>query len=456
MNFPRVAAARDLGLKAALGIPILGNQDVVAVLEFFLCEPRGEDERLVTLITAVAAQLGLVIERKRAEERTREALHHLSERVKELTLLHEAARVLGDEQRPVAELLRDFVSIVPSAWQYPQITAARITLGQCEFSTPNFVESRWLQRAFFKTLDGQQGKLEVAYTGERPGEFAGPFLAEESRLIESLARMVGSALQRRSAWEELNRVNAELEQTIAARTAALEAKTRELESFSYSVAHDLKAPLRGIDGYSRLLLEDHADHLNDEGRTFLHNVRESTGRMGQLIDDLLRYSRLERRAFAAKIIDLRSFIDALVEEKRDDLDLRKINLTMDVKPASVMADPDGLAQAMRNYLENAIKFTRDVPQAQIHIGAAKTENGYQFSVRDNGIGFDMKYHDRIFEMFQRLHRVEDHPGTGIGLAVARKAAERMGGRAWAESAAGQGATFYLEIPSANTIVAERV
>jgi signal transduction histidine kinase len=451
-NFPRGVVARELGLKAALGIPILGNQEVVAVLEFFLFEPRDEDERLVQLITAVAAQLGLVLERKRAEERTRQALHDLAERVKELTLLHEAARILGDEERPVTELLRELVSMIPPAWQYPEITAARIRSDETDIATPNFVESPWLLRASFTTADAQQGSLEVRYTEERPTEFEGPFLAEERSLIESLARMVGSALRRRSAWNELNRVNTVLEQRIAERTAALEAKTRELEAFSYSVAHDLKAPLRGVDGYTRLLLEDYGDRLTGDARTLLDNVRVSSERMSQLIDDLLRYSRLEHRAFSASIIDLRAFIGALVEEKRADLNQREIKLSIDVDLGadSIVADPDGLAQAMRNYLDNAIKFTRDVADAQIHIGAANAGKGCRLWVRDNGIGFHMKYHDRIFEMFQRLHRVEDHPGTGIGLAVARKAVERMGGRVWADSAVGAGATFYLEVPNAAT------
>ncbi|MGH7929349.1 MAG: sensor histidine kinase, partial [Candidatus Binatia bacterium] len=133
-------------------------------------------------------------------------------------------------------------------------------------------------------------------------------------------------------------------------------------------------------------------------------------------------------------------------EKRADIEQLKINITLDIIDASVLTDSEGLAQAMRNYLDNAIKFTRNVQEPSIQIGAAKFEKAHRLWVRDNGIGFDMKYHDRIFEIFQRLHRMEDHPGTGIGLAIARKAAERMGGRVWAESSIGAGATFYLEIP----------
>ncbi|MGH9849987.1 MAG: ABC transporter substrate binding protein [Blastocatellia bacterium] len=251
--------------------------------------------------------------------------------------------------------------------------------------------------------------------------------------------------KRKRAKEELDQLNAELEQRVDDRTAELGAKTKELETFSYSVAHDLKAPLRGIDGYSRLLLEEHLERLDEEGRAFLHTIRDSTERMNQLIDDLLAYSRIERRALSVESIELRPFVETLVEERRPEMEERRINLTVKVNGGIVAADSEGLAQALRNYLDNAIKFTGDVPEPRIEVGAEETEKICRLWVRDNGAGFDMKYHDRIFEIFQRLHRLEEYPGTGVGLAIVRKAMERMGGRAWAESGVGQGATFYLEI-----------
>jgi signal transduction histidine kinase len=172
----------------------------------------------------------------------------------------------------------------------------------------------------------------------------------------------------------------------------------------------------------------------------------STERMDQLIDDLLSYSRLERRELRSSRVELRPFVEALVEERRPELEARRIKLTLQVGAGTVWADTDGLAQAFRNYLDNAIKFTRDAAQPCVEVGADERDGSCYLWVRDNGIGFDGKQRDRIFEIFQRLNREQDYPGTGIGLAIARKAMERMGGRAWAESAAGQGATFYLEIP----------
>ena len=255
--------------------------------------------------------------------------------------------------------------------------------------------------------------------------------------------------RRKRARELLAQLNAELEERIAARTAALDAKTRELEAFAYSVAHDLKAPLRGIDGYSRLLLEDHKDQLDDEGRSFLNTIQASADEMNQLIQDLLDYSRLERRELNPHRLELQPLVRALVEQKQHEIVDRDIDFHVTVNGGYVMADANGLSQALKNYIDNAVKFTRDVAEPTVEIGSRETPGGYLLWVRDNGIGFDMKYHDRIFNIFQRLNHSEDYPGTGIGLAIVRKAMERLGGRAWAESEPGRGATFYLEIPQAN-------
>ena len=252
--------------------------------------------------------------------------------------------------------------------------------------------------------------------------------------------------RRRRAKEALDELNAELETRIEARTNALNAKTRELETFAYSVAHDLKAPLRGIDGYTGLLLEDYAQELEGEGRTFLEKIQGSTDEMNQLIDDLLAYSRLERRELKTDRVELAPVINSLVEEKRREATERPIEFIVDVNGAIVIADMSGLAQAVRNYLDNAIKFTRKVTQPRIEVGSKEDSERCLLWVRDNGIGFDMKDHDRIFDIFQRLNGTEDYPGSGVGLAIVRKAMERMGGRAWAESEPGNGATFYLEFP----------
>jgi signal transduction histidine kinase len=252
--------------------------------------------------------------------------------------------------------------------------------------------------------------------------------------------------RRRRAKAALAKLNVELEERIAARTAALHAKSQELETFAYSVAHDLKAPLRGIDGYSRLLLEDHADSLNDEGRLFLKTISASSEEMSQLIEDLLAYSRLERRELKTNQLELKPLIRDVVAQKKSEMGDDKIDFVVNVNGGTVLADEKGLAQALKNYVDNAIKFTRLVSHPRIEIGSEDTPRGCLIWVRDNGVGFDMQYQDRIFNIFERLNTSDEFPGTGIGLAIVRKAMERMGGRAWAQSQPGQGATFYLEIP----------
>jgi len=258
--------------------------------------------------------------------------------------------------------------------------------------------------------------------------------------------------RRQRAKAELAQLNVELEERVTERTSALAAKTRELETFAYSVAHDLKAPLRGIDGYSRLLLEDYTDKLDEDGREFLHTIRSSTNEMSQLIEDLLAYSRLEQQEMSSTQIELRPLIESLVEKKRNEMGERKVDFTVNVNGCTVIADVNGLAQALRNYLDNAIKFTSDAAESKIEIGTEETEKNCRVWVRDNGVGFDMKYHDKIFEIFTRLRYDEEYAGTGIGLAIVRKAVERMKGRVWAESSPGKGATFYLEIPKGGAVI----
>jgi len=252
--------------------------------------------------------------------------------------------------------------------------------------------------------------------------------------------------RRRRAKEALDRLNAELETRIDQRTDALHAKSRELESFAYSVAHDLKAPLRGIDGYSRILLQDYSESLQDDGCTMLQTIQDATDEMTRLIDDLLAYSRLERRELRTDTVELAPVVTSLVEEKKREWAERAIDFVVDVNGAVVLADASGLTQALRNYLDNAIKFTGKVSAPRIEVGSKEDAESCVLWVRDNGIGFDMEHHEQIFDIFQRLNVADDYPGTGIGLAIVRKAMERMGGRAWAESKPGAGATFYLEIP----------
>jgi signal transduction histidine kinase len=252
----------------------------------------------------------------------------------------------------------------------------------------------------------------------------------------------------RQSENQYRLLNVDLEARIHERTAQLEVANQELEAFAYSVSHDLKAPLRGIDGYSRLLLDEYAACLNDEGRAFVHNIRQGTQRMATLINDLLAYSRMERRALHCDLLDLRALLAGIVADYAAEIERQGATVRLALPPTlQVCADLDGLRQALRNLLDNALKFGRAGVPVEVEMGGQVDEGVVTLWVKDNGIGIDPRFHERIFEIFQRLQRAEDYPGTGIGLAIVRKALQRMGGRVWIESAAGQGTIFFLELPA---------
>ncbi|WP_232297998.1 PAS domain S-box protein [Nitrosospira sp. NpAV] len=259
--------------------------------------------------------------------------------------------------------------------------------------------------------------------------------------------VVKDITERKNAEDALRDAKVNLEHKVDERTAQLLAKGKEMESFCYSVSHDLRAPLRGIDGYSRLLLEEYHDRFDEEGQNFLKNVRTATKYMTDLIEDLLAYSRLERQGISRTAVELSSFISNLLDQYHTRA--QNVRLTVEVSDFQVSVDPEGLAIALRNLIDNALKFSGYAPEPAIEIRARAASNHCILSVRDNGIGFDMRFYEKIFEVFQRLHRAEEYPGTGIGLAMVQKAMERIGGRVWAESQPGAGATFYLQLPLLN-------
>lgn len=220
----------------------------------------------------------------------------------------------------------------------------------------------------------------------------------------------------------------------------------ELETFTYSVSHDLKAPLRGIDGYSQLLLENVENKLDAESIAFLNYIRISAEQMNILIEDLLAYSRMERKDFQAQKVEIKPLIENLLNQLSNSIDEHKVKIIVDIpENYNLLVDQDGLTLILRNLLDNAIKFSTKVSKAEIEVVCKEDPEKWLIFVKDNGIGFDMKYHDRIFSIFQRLHLAEEYKGTGIGLAMVSKAVQRMNGKIWAESEVGKGATFYLEI-----------
>ncbi len=238
-----------------------------------------------------------------------------------------------------------------------------------------------------------------------------------------------------------------LEQEVQQRSAAFEAANKELEAFSYSVSHDLRAPLRAIDGFSRILLEDHIAHLPADAQRYLHAVRNNSQQMGRLIDDLLTFARLSRQPLSKQLVRPADLVQQCVEELRAEQQGRRVEMAIGDLPAC-QADPALLKQVWLNLISNALKYTRKQEMAVIAVGCQEQDSATAYFVRDNGVGFDMRYADKLFGVFQRLHRAEEYAGTGVGLAIVQRIIHRHGGRVWAEAAVNHGATFYFTLQGA--------
>jgi len=304
-------------------------------------------------------------------------------------------------------------------------------------------------REVFETImGGYSWKGETTMVAKDGRRF--PVALRADAIMDDTGNLIGligihtDITARKQVEEELRQLNEDLEARVSSRTAQLETINKELESFSYMVSHDLRAPLRAIDGFSRIVLDDYTRGLPDEGKRYLSLVRENVSQMRGLIDNLINFSHMSRKSLNTSIVHPADIAREAFEELRNEQAGREIEIVIEDLP-TCRADPEMLKLVYLNLISNALKFTRKCPEARIIIGSLRKDGHNVYVVRDNGIGFDMRYSPKLFVVFQRLHPAKEYEGTGLGLAIVQRIIHRHGGDVWAEAEIDRGATFFFTI-----------
>jgi PAS domain S-box-containing protein len=350
--------------------------------------------------------------------------------------------------------------IVENITYYLQGTPCEIVIGQKPCAYPDNVQqffpsdqllvqmgaSSYIGAPLFTSQENALGILVVIDDKPRPD------INDLVELLQIFATRATAEIERMQAEELLQQRKHHLEDIVATRTAELTSVNKELESFSYSVSHDLRAPLRSMDGFSQVLLEDFEDSLDEVGKDYLRRIRKSAQKMAQLIDDLLLLSRVTRKDIVTQRINLSELVKESINKCKEHEQRQDVKVTIE-SDLVTDGDPDLLSIAIDNLVSNAWKYTRNTEQAQIEFGAINNKDKVSYYIKDNGAGFDMQYANKLFNAFQRLHSPDEFEGTGIGLATVARIIRRHGGHVWAEGSVGKGAAFYFDLHSQKNMTA---
>ena len=435
--------ADEHGLRACWSTPIHdGHGAILGTFAIYSNQPREPIAAELELIARATYIAGIAIERKLTEQAMRdseEKYRTLFENAGDAILLMQGELFIDCNARTLAMFGCD---------SRDQIVGHR----PHEFSTPFQPDGRNSNEAASEKIAGAMAGRRQFFEWMHQKLDGTLFLAEVSLITVEvrsgtlLQAVVRDISRRREAEKQIRELNAELELRVEQRTAELLAANKELEAFSYSVSHDLRAPLRAINGFSHLLSRNYTDQLDEEGREMLGFINSGARRMSHLIDDLLAFSRLGRQALEPSRIEMGVLAQEVFDEQAGLDSDRKLRLDLQALPPASGTE-SMIRQVWVNLISNAIKFTKNREIAEIEIGTVESaEDGTCYFVRDNGAGFDMENADRLFGVFQRLHSLDEFDGTGVGLALVQRIVQRHGGRVWAEGEVDKGATFYFTLP----------
>jgi PAS domain S-box-containing protein len=384
-----------------------------------------------------------ITEKKKYEKEILEKSFELEKRNKELRCLYQLTKITSDDNTIWEDDLSEIVKLIPPAFQFPERAYAKIRVNECISESGILAEDNVGLKSNIFLRNEICGEVIVGYTGMDISNLSS-FLKEEEELLDGIAGHIADTIEKKEALKDIYELNEELEQRVFKRTLELEAVNKELESFSYSVSHDLRAPIRAIDGFAKILHSEYSGLFDDEGKRLIGKINDNASRMGNLVDDLLSFARLTQQSLNEEKIDIEKIVNESFSEIKDFYPDQEINFVVHKLPPAI-ADRKMIKQVWINLISNALKFSSKKDKSEIIIGFENMNGKSCYYIKDNGVGFNMEYKDKLFGIFQRLHSSNEFEGTGIGLALCYKIITRHGGNLDVEAMLNEGAKFYFSL-----------